>query len=929
MNQASFPISKARIVSWSALAIALLISQTTLMWFVRNPGVVLICNEIALLAVLTIAIWISARNALSGRRSCCLFWVFVAGGSALWALNSLLGSVFVTRHWRGSPGLMVAGTVLFLHTAMLLAAVVSKPHAQHVRQGIPVAALNSLIFLSFWILMYVVLMTPGGFRNWNSVTTESFLIVYSVTNITLMIMTATFSLRAHGHWRAIYWSLFGASAIFVTGSIHGGLFPDLPNLLSTAAACLLVLAAVLGTGLGSKPEQLVLAGPGAHFADGAAMLVATTVPLFCAVVLLRRSEPGNVGTVRQLVVLAAGLLFVTAAFVIEFLVHRWLSRDIAFANDQLDLALHSGRSIVWDLNVATGEGDWVGDLETFFGIPARAASLPVEQFYRSIHPEDSPRVSHAISDALFNARPFAAVFRLALPQGAVLWVKSHGRFYYNASGDATRMVGTVLDISEQKRIESVLRETELRFRNVADRAPVLLWMSTRDQLCDYFNKSWLDFTGRPLDAELGNGWMSSIHPGDRGRYIEVSSEAFAGGKPFSIEYRLRRHDGEYRWILVNAVPRFAFSSAFEGYIGSATDVTEIKRAEDVLQKSEEEFSLAFEAAHLGWWVWNEETWRVSNSEGARTIFGLPGGSETTLEEFLDCVHPEDRDRVYETWRRAIETGSYFLAEYRTVWPDGTIHWVESRGRSYLPSQGKPPQMIGVIMEVTERKNTEETLRTLNGRLIAAQEEERVRIARELHDDVCQRLAVIGIELLRMKDEPQLSEPRLQKWAGDLAQLTGQVADDLQALSHELHTSTLEILGVTATMRNFCAQFAERHDVQIEFSSSSVPFLLPQDVSVCLYRILQEGLRNAGKHSRADHLCVELRGERGAAELIIRDSGVGFDSEKAAKGQGLGLISMRERVNLLKGTFSIESRPKRGTTIRARVPVQEMNAAQCA
>ena len=929
MNQASFPMSTAPIGLWSLSAIALLVSQTAMEWLVHQPGPVLICKEIALLAVLAAAIWRSARNALSGHRSFCLFWVLVAGASGLWALNSLLGLIYVTRHGKEFPGSMAAGTILFLHTVMLLAAVVSRPHAQHGRQGIPAAALNSLLILFFWMFMYFVIVTPVDFHNWNNTTVKSFLIICSLTNIISIIVAATLALRTRGPWRPIYWLLCGASATFALGSINSGPYPDLPNLAGTAAACLLVLAAVLGTGLGSEPEQLVPVEPGDFFMDVVAMLVVTAVPLFCVLELLPRSEPGNFRTVRLLGVLAVGLLFVTTAFIRESIVHRRFIRDIAFAHDQLDFTLRSARSIVWDLNVATGEGAWFGDLETFFGIRSEAAFLPVQQFYRCIHAEDISRVSQAISDAVFTAKPFTAIFRVALPRGAFLWVKAHGRFYYNASGDATRMLGVALDINEQKRVESVLWETELRFRNVADRVPVLLWMSTRNQVCDYFNKPWLEFTGKSIEAELGNGWISSIHPEDRERYIQVSSEAFAGGKPFSTEYRLRRHDGEYRWILVNAVPRFSLSGTFEGYIGSAIDVTEIKQAEDVLRKSEEEFRLAFEAAHLGWWVWNEETWEVSASEGAKVVFGLPAGSETTLQKFLDCVHPEDRDQVYGTWRQAVENRSHFLAEYRTVWSDGTIHWVESRGRSHSTSQSKPPQMIGVIMEVTERKRAEETLRTVSGRLIAAQEEERVRIARELHDDFCQRLAVIGTELVRMKDELQVSEPRLQKWAGHLAQLTGQVADDLQALSRELHTSKLEILGITATMRSFCAQFAEQHNVQIEFTTSGVFSLPPQDISVCLYRILQEGLRNAAKHSRAEHLSVELRGERGALELIIGDSGVGFDLEKVAQGQGLGLISMRERVNLLKGTLSIESRPKGGTTIRVRVPVQEVNAAQCA
>ena len=925
MKRASFFRSKSRIVLWPWLAIALLISQATLL--VCRPAVALLWNGIILLTLLSTAIWRSTRNALSNDRFFSLFWAFVAGGSGLWAFHSLLGVLYVTGHgtgWLFSP--MVDGTILFLQTAMLLAAAVSQPHVRRMDEETPGAMLNSLLFLSFAIFVYVVLVLQEELSTWNSVTPRPFVVVYSVINVSLTVATATLALRARRRWRAIYLLLCGVSAVFTIGSIQNIHYPDPAPVLTIAAACLLVLMTVLGKGLAPEPKKLVLVESSDLSMEVFAMLIATVVPLFCVLELLRRNEAGNLHTVRLLVVLAAGLLFSATAFIRAFQIRRRFARDVAFAHDQLYLALQSGRLIAWDLDVATEEGAWTGDLETFFGIPARASFLPIQQFYRSIHAEDSPRVLQAISDARLTAKPFTVVFRVALPGSSFLWVKSHGRFYYNANGDPTRMLGVAVDINEQKQCEALLHQ--LRFRNVTDRAPVLLWMSGENQFRDYFNKSWLDFTGRSIEAELGDGWMAGIHPEDRQRYIQTYDAAFACRQPFSMEYRLRRHDGEYRWMLANGVPQFTRSDDFDGYIGSAIDVTEMKRADEELQKTEEEFRLAFEAAHLGWWVWNEEAWEISASEGAKAVFGFPAGSEVSLQKFLDSVHPEDRDRVYGSWRQAIASGSYFFAEYRVVWPDGTIHWLESRGRSYLNSQGKPPQMVGVVMEVTERKHSEETLRTVSGRLIAAQEEERARIARELHDDVCQRLAVVGMELMRMKDDAQMAEPRLQEWADQLAQLTGQVADDLQALSHELHSSKLEILGATATMRSFCAQFAEQHNLQIELTTNSVPSL-PRDVSVCLYRILQEGLHNAAKHSRAERLFVELRGERGAVELTIQDCGVGFDPEKAAQGEGLGLISMRERVNLVKGTLSIESRPKRGTTIRTRVPVEEMNAAQCA
>jgi len=233
------------------------------------------------------------------------------------------------------------------------------------------------------------------------------------------------------------------------------------------------------------------------------------------------------------------------------------------------------------------------------------------------------------------------------------------------------------------------------------------------------------------------------------------------------------------------------------------------------------------------------------------------------------------------------------------------------------------------MDVTERKKAEEELRTLGGRLIEAQEEERMRIARELHDDICQRMAIIEIELERLNDELPPELPRFQENVKHLVRLTEETARDVQALSHELHSSKLDVLGITAAMKSFCAEFSMQHQVEIEFSATDVPQDLSRDISLCLYRVLQESLHNAVKHSGTAHYIVELRGEHDLVELSVKDFGRGFDPQASAVGSGLGLISMRERVHLVNGTISIESLPQWGTAIRARVPVPAMDASRCA
>ncbi len=385
-------------------------------------------------------------------------------------------------------------------------------------------------------------------------------------------------------------------------------------------------------------------------------------------------------------------------------------------------------------------------------------------------------------------------------EGEVLWRADGTSFpaeYWShpqlKGGKVVGAVVTFLDITERKRAEQAVRESEERFRLVANTAPVLIWMSDSDRLCSYFNQPWLDFTGRPLESQIGNGWVELVHPDDRERCFDAYAQAFDHRRPFSMEYRLLRHDGEFRWVLDHGVPRFNPDGSFAGYIGSCVDVT-------------------------------------------------------------------------------------------------------------------------------ERKTAEEALRTVSGRLIEAQEAERGRIARELHDDINQRLAVLAIGIETLKN----NLPTAFDQIGSLYKTTLDISSAVQALSHRLHSSKLEYLGLVAAMKSFCSEFMQQHNVEVEFSHGTIPASLPHDVSLCLFRVLQEALRNAVKHSGVRQFKARLQWTDGKLQLKVSDSGVGFDTRAAKHSLGLGLISMRERVNLVKGTLSVASGPQRGTEITVRVPVATEN-----
>ena len=258
-------------------------------------------------------------------------------------------------------------------------------------------------------------------------------------------------------------------------------------------------------------------------------------------------------------------------------------------------------------------------------------------------------------------------------------------------------------------------------------------------------------------------------------------------------------------------------------------------------------------------------------------------------------------------------------EYRLRRHDGQYRWLSDIGVPRFNPDHSFAGYIGTCTDVTERKLAEESLADIGRKLIEAHEEERTWIARELHDDVNQRMALLAVELDRWNQQLPPSAVEFHDHIHHAIQRLSDIATDIQALSHRLHSSKLEFLGIVAAARSFCKELSEQQKVEIDFSHTDIPRSVPKEISLCLFRVLQETLQNAVKHSGVRHIKVELRGTEGEIQLTVSDLGVGFDPQDAIHRRGLGLISMRERMQLVSGEISIKSQPGSGTTIHARVP----------
>src|SRR5215510_8877628 len=261
-------------------------------------------------------------------------------------------------------------------------------------------------------------------------------------------------------------------------------------------------------------------------------------------------------------------------------------------------------------------------------------------------------------------------------------------------------------IEERVTGESELRESESRFRIVADAAPVLIWMAGLDKLCTFFNKPWLQFTGRSMDQEVGNGWAEGVHRDDLERCLQVYTGAFDARQPFVMQYRLRRNDGDYRWVSDQGVPRYDTHGTFAGYIGSCVDVTELVNKDRALQESEERMRVTAEAVNLGIWEWDLSKDEIWATNARRALVGWPASGKIAWNDFMRSLHPDDRDRVRHTVDNAIRSGEDFDSEYRLILPDGIVRWMSTRGSVHFDEAGKPERLLGISIDITARKQAE-------------------------------------------------------------------------------------------------------------------------------------------------------------------------------------------------------------------------------
>jgi PAS domain S-box-containing protein len=489
-------------------------------------------------------------------------------------------------------------------------------------------------------------------------------------------------------------------------------------------------------------------------------------------------------------------------------------------------------------------------------------------------------------------------------------------FYLSRVGDSYLV--SFVDLTSHKLADDALRESEAKFRLVAETAPCAIWILQGERLV-YVNRHAENLSGYSRGELFSMNPWDLVDPEFRSMGEQRSSARLRGETPEPrYQFRIRTKSGELRWLdFAGARTNFEGKPAI---LATAFDITAIKRAEQQLLER---------TMYLDALIANSPLGIVTKDEQNRVVFCNPAFERMfhysqnelqgrDIDDIIASHDLEDANRM----TFAVRGGGVVHATTQRRRKDGTLIDVELHGIRVF-SGDTFVGAFAIYQDITERRRSEEKLQALRNRLTRTQEEERSRIARDLHDDIGQRLAVLTIDLEQMKLASAQAGSALARELETLVRTAGEITSDVHNVSRRLHPSQVELLGLAPALNNFCKEFANRNSMRIQFTSACLTCKVPEEASLCLFRVAQEAIRNVHKHSGCPEALVELDEVSGSLRLRISDRGNGFDPTSAEASQGLGLLSMEERLRSMGGELFVHSRPGGGTCIEASIPATQI------
>jgi PAS domain S-box-containing protein len=598
--------------------------------------------------------------------------------------------------------------------------------------------------------------------------------------------------------------------------------------------------------------------------------------------------------------------------------------------ENLAMAMNAAQMGTWEWNITENRSNWSDETKRIFGLAPNDPEGTPEDFFTLVHPDDRSFIMQAINRSVEEGTPYEAEFRILQPDGGIRWVRGKGKVLRDEVGNPQRMVGLNADITEQKRAQQALRQSEVRLARAEAFSLVMLthvgldgsWLKVPQTLCDLL--------GYSEDELLAGTFKDQTHPDDFEADWSQCQRLIRGEiKSFDLEKRYLHKDGHTVWVYLNCSVVEDDAGKPVHFITYIRDITDRKFGEQALLESNERNQAILRALPDLMFLQTKDG--VYLDYYARDQKDLMVPSESFLGKNIREVLPSElADRVMECVARLEHTVETQVLEYSLE-----IAGEERHFEARIVSAGGD-KVLSIVRDVTEsrraadalRKSEEKLLlsnresRELAVSLISAQQSERRRIALLLHDDLSQNIAAMGVAISRLKRKPPATNELLAAELDQLGAQTNELTTQIRRLSHQLHPDVLEHVGLVAALESEVAEFGHNEQIKMEFSAEVKSEQIPLDVSVCLYRVAVEALRNVSRHSGASSACVALTEDQACFTLEVSDSGKGFDVERAKRGSGLGLIGAEERVKLLQGSFLVRSKPEGGTVLLARIPLSK-------
>jgi PAS domain S-box-containing protein len=511
---------------------------------------------------------------------------------------------------------------------------------------------------------------------------------------------------------------------------------------------------------------------------------------------------------------------------------------------------------------------------------------------------------------------------------------------------ALLITGLLANLVKRRRAERSLTESEGRFQTMADAAPVLIWVSGEDKLPTYFNKAWLEFTGRSMEQELGNGWKEGVHPDDLSKISQTYGPAVDAREPFVMQYRLKNSDGEYRWITHQGVPRYGPGGNFRGYVGACMDITELLKKEATLRQFEERVALAAEAAQHGVWELDTVTNELWISDKVRTLLELDGDAPRR-EDFQARVHPDDRAARDAAIKKAIAAKGDYELEYRVPLRDGAIRWIGERARCLADEKGELTRLLGVSIDITKRKQAEEEAHHHREQInllsrVSLLGEMTASLAHELNQPLSAIItnANAGMRSIdKGKEDPGMLREILLDMEADgrrAHDIIRNVRNTVKKSDPTLRRINLNEL--VAKVAHIVRPDAVAYSCEVETSlAKDLPLIEgdPVQIQQVLVNLVSNAL-DAMRHTPPDQRKVEISTAGNAdneVRLTVRDHGTGIRTEvyerlfdrfftTKEQGLGMGLAIVRSIVESHGGDIQAENVADGGARFYFTLPVKK-------